>query len=42
MLDLSMEIIIFSYDFSMQVQHQDDGLALTLEISRKAFLVKRK
>ena len=29
-LDLSMEVIMFKYDFLMQVQHQDYGLALTL------------
>ena len=34
-LDLSMEIIMFRYDFFMQVQHQDYGPALTLGISKK-------
>ena len=42
MLDLSMEIIIFRYDFLMQVQHQDYGLALTLGISQNPFTVRRK
>ena len=41
-LDLSMDIIIFRYEFSMQVQHQDYGLALTLGISRKTLTVKEQ